>query len=325
MTTPWGPDDPRLRRKAVPGESSIDRVYRLMAEGPKRRSWADRVLRPEPEPQPPAFPEEETPQSPPSGDIGNASRPGTNRDKWRRTRDYKDRGDGFAPTTFAEIEAADRERRADQRAEAVQQDEVHGTRQHDVHGVRVGKRGHVLAGLNPRSRKPGGRFRAGQRAPGRNPPAPRIPVFPTMIEQVLLRPWRTPGGWVNLFRRRALAAISVALALPPESSIMTKLCELRYHDLVMLDLRMPEIGWRHVIAWLRARQDMLGDAVAFNTSWLAIPPGTNGRPRMIGWAMTQTLHRGGAPAWRSRELVRASWSPYVTTTSWAAASCLRPA
>jgi hypothetical protein len=358
MSRSWDPDDPRLRRKAVPGESSVDRLCRRAQEGPKRRDWADRILRPEPDEPPPA-PEEEAHRSQPSDDIGNASSRGHETNNNGHAASYRDRGDDFAPTTLAEIEAAERARRAarpasqqgglhrgdpgppptnandlinyeaarraDRRAEAAHQREVHGTVQHEVHGVKVGKRGHVLAGLDPRSRKPGGRFRAGQRAPGRNPPAPSIPVSPAIIERVLGLGWRTPSGWVNLYRRRALAAIAVALALPPESSTMTKLCALRYHDLVMLDLRMPAIGWRHVYAWLRVRGDMLGPAVASNSSWLAIPPGTNGKPRMIGWAMTQTLHRGGAPAWRSRELIRASWSPHVTTMTWSEASRLRGA
>lgn len=154
------------------------------------------------------------------------------------------------------------------------------------------------------SRKPGGRHRAGQRSAGRNPPNPKTPVDPRVILRVLERKWHTPSGWPNMYRVRSLAALAVALAVPPGTSSI-ELCAMRPSDVARL--KMPEAGWRWVRQWFRHRALFVDGIQGELTSWLAIPPVSNGRPKQIGWALTQSLSRAGAPPWRFSALLRTRW------------------
>lgn len=180
----------------------------------------------------------------------------------------------------------------------------------------------VPSAVPARSRKPGGRHRAGQRAPGRCPPRPTVPVILEVVLGVLRRAWMTPLGTPNVYRVRALAAIAVALVAPRGTTIIG-LCRMLPHEVRRLPI--PKEGRRWLKRWFRIREHWLDRVRDEGTPWLALPPMSRGMPRMIGWAMTQTLHRGGAPAWRSRELVRASWAGHVTTMTWSEASRLRGA
>ena len=162
----------------------------------------------------------------------------------------------------------------------------------------------VPPGIKPHLRKPGGRRRAGQRAPGRCPPNPGTPVDPNVILAVLKRKWLTPSGQPNMWRTRSLAALAVSLALPVNASSID-LCALRPHE--VLPLRMPSAGSRWLRRWFRIRSHFLAGFEAEMTPWLAAPPASNGRPRQIGWAIMHTLSRAGLPAWRIRDILRASW------------------
>ncbi len=162
----------------------------------------------------------------------------------------------------------------------------------------------VPLGILPHLRKPGGRHRAGQRAPGRCPPNPRTPVDPDVILAVLRRNWLTPSGQPNIWRTRGLAALAVSLATPANSSSI-KLCAMYPHE--VRALRMPKVGARWVRRWLRIRSHFLAGLDAEMTPWLSAPPVSNGRPRQIGWATMQTLARADAPAWRMRQLMRSTW------------------
>lgn len=160
----------------------------------------------------------------------------------------------------------------------------------------------LVATLPPRSRKPGGRHRAGQRAPGRCPPKPTIPVIPDVVLGVLRREWLTPDGTPNVYRVRALAVIAVAMAAPKGTTTIS-LCRLLPHEVRRLPI--PREGRRWLRRWFRIREHWLDRILDEGTPWLALPPMSRGMPRMICWAMTQTLHRAKAPAWRARELLRA--------------------
>lgn len=159
----------------------------------------------------------------------------------------------------------------------------------------------VVATLPLRSRKPGGRHRAGQRAPGRCPPPPTIPVIPDVVLGVLRRGWLTPDGAPNVYRVRALAAIAVAMAAPKGTTTIG-LCRMLPHEVRRLPI--PTEGRRWLKRWFKIREHWLDRVRDEATPWLALPPMSRGMPRMIGWAMTQTLHRAKAPAWRARELLR---------------------
>jgi hypothetical protein len=160
----------------------------------------------------------------------------------------------------------------------------------------------VLAALPPRSRKPGGRHRAGQRAPGRNPPAPSLPVIPALVLGVLRREWQTESGAPNPYRVRSLAALAVALAVPRGTTTL-ELCRMLPHE--VLRLPIPREGGRWLQRWFRIRAHWLDVAQGETTPWLALPPMSRGVPRMIGWGVQQTLHRAGLPAWRLGQLLRA--------------------
>lgn len=162
----------------------------------------------------------------------------------------------------------------------------------------------VPAGIKPESRKPGGRHRAGQRAPGRCPPNPRTEVDPRVILGVLKRSWLTSSGEPNLWRVRGLAVIAVALASPAGTTSLD-LAAMSPADVWMLP--MPASGRRWVRRWLRVRSHFVSGGQAELSSWVAAPPASNGRARMIGWAASQTLHRARAPAWRIGSLLKATW------------------
>lgn len=153
-----------------------------------------------------------------------------------------------------------------------------------------------------RSRKLGGRHRAGQRSAGRNPPNPKVPVDLALVLSALDRTWKTrKRGYPNLWRVRALAAITVALAVSPGTTCR-QLCAMRPRDLARLVL--PPNGRRWVRRWLRIRRDWVPGADGELVSWLAIPPASNGTAQQIQWAVVQTLHRAGVPAWRLSALLR---------------------
>lgn len=162
----------------------------------------------------------------------------------------------------------------------------------------------VLATLLPRSRRPGGRNRAGQRTPGRNPPNPGFPVIPEVVLGVLRRKWRTETGEPNLYPVRSLAALAVALTVPRGTTTL-ELCRMLPHE--VRRLRVPREGRRWLKRWFQVREHWLDGIQNEATPWLALPPMSRGMPRMIGWGVQQTLHRGGAPAWRIGRLLRASW------------------
>ena len=127
-----------------------------------------------------------------------------------------------------------------------------------------------------------------------------------MILGVLKRSWLASSGQPNMWRTRSLAALAVSLALPVNASSID-LCALRPHEI--LPLRMPTAGCNWVRRWFVFRAHYLDGHEAELTGWLAAPPASNGRPRQIGWAMSQTLARAGVSAWRARELLRSAWGP----------------
>jgi hypothetical protein len=168
----------------------------------------------------------------------------------------------------------------------------------------------VVAALPATSRKPGGRHRAGQRAPGRCPPNPGIPVVREVVLGVLRRTWMTPAGQPNVYRVRSLAALAAALAVP-KGTTTTELCRMLPRDVRRLEV--PKEGRRWLKRWFQIRAHWLDFIRDEATAWLALPPMSRGMPRMIGWGMTQTLHRAGAPAWRSRQLFAAGLPTIVVS------------
>ncbi len=179
----------------------------------------------------------------------------------------------------------------------------------------------VVAGILARSRKPGGRHRAGQRAPGRNPPDPAFPVIPELVLRVLRRKWRTKSGAPNPYRVRSLAALAVAMAVP-RGTTMLEFCRMLPDE--VLRLPIPREGRRWLRRWFRIREHWLDAVQNAATSWLALPPMSRGMARMVGWGVQQTLHRGGAPAWRIGRLLRASWGSGVGATATTATTADRP-
>jgi hypothetical protein len=156
-----------------------------------------------------------------------------------------------------------------------------------------------------RCRRPGGAARAGQRSRERCSPAPTMPVVPELVLMVLRRRWKVSRwGYPSQWRVRALAALAVALAVPP-STTCGAFCEMLPGDLARL--RWPRAGWRWVRLWLSIRSHRFTPVQDAATPWLAFGKESRGKPRQIGWAIEQALHRGGAPAWRLGALLRASW------------------
>lgn len=162
----------------------------------------------------------------------------------------------------------------------------------------------VPPAILPHLRKPGGRHRAGQRAPGRCPPNPKTPVDSRVVLSVLERNWITAIGKSNPWRTRSLAALAIALAVP-RGTTSIDLCAMLPSDL--LRLWLPSAGCRWLKRWLAFRAYFVCGIEAELTPWAAVPPSSNGRPRQVGWGVTQTLHRAGAPAWRIRDLLATSW------------------
>jgi hypothetical protein len=160
----------------------------------------------------------------------------------------------------------------------------------------------VVAGILARSRKPGGRHRAGQRAPGRNPPAPVLPVIPELVLGVLRRQWRTASGAPNPYRVRSLAGLAVAMAVPRGTTTL-EFCRMLPDE--VLRMTVPREGRRWLKRWFRIRAHWLDANQLETTPWLALPPMSRGMPRMIGWGVQQTFHRAGVPAWRLGQLLRA--------------------
>lgn len=273
----------------------VDRIHRRMAEEPSRRGWVERVLHPEPEEPPPPVTADDGASNDRDG-TSVASTHSPSRDTAPRRRSYNDRGDGIAPTTVAEIEAAERARRADQRAEAERQRET---------AERAN--GRMVAGAHPYPRKPGGGDRAGQRSRGRMlPPAPSGLPNPAAIRAMLLSSsWLTRSKRNDRWRLRTEAALCVVLAVEPGTP-MTRICAMLPDEVLRLPL--PPFAKRRVRKWLWLRAGWLGDSPSrkpsFLVPWLALPPRSNGKPRAIAWAIMRLLARRGAPCWRVRQLLR---------------------
>ncbi len=155
-----------------------------------------------------------------------------------------------------------------------------------------------------RSRKPGGRFRVGQRSGDRKVPVPAIPLQPRAVLLVFRRRWRGKHDVPGLWRIRALAAIAVAMSLPPRTTLQS-LCALRPSDVLQLSMPLP--AWRWVARWLQHRGIALGSASDEQANWLSYGPLSRGRPRQIGWAIVRTFHRAGIPGWRPQKLLRSHW------------------
>lgn len=166
----------------------------------------------------------------------------------------------------------------------------------------------IPPGVPAASRRPCGRSRPGQRSRDRCSPSPTIPVLPPIVLTVLQRRWIARGlGQPTLWRTRSLAALAVALAVPVGTTSIA-LCSMLPAE--VLRLRLPRPGWRWVRRWLRIRSDWLPTNANASMPWLALPPLSRGRPRMIGWGMCQTLNCAGVPAWRVKDLLRARWLPH---------------
>ncbi len=120
---------------------------------------------------------------------------------------------------------------------------------------------------------------------------------------MLQRPWGTRNGQPNPYRVRSLAVLAVALAAPPGTTTIALASMLPKQ---VRALRIPRAGWRWVKRWFRIRSECLPGYLGEESPWVALPPMSRGMPRMIDWGIRQTLHRGGAPAWSLKALLRAS-------------------
>lgn len=230
MSTSWGPDDPR-RRQAVPGDSWVDRTYRRTGEAPKRRDWADLILRPEPDEQPPPAPLEAGPcWSQPSAEQ-----------EVHQVQARKRRHAVLVPPRPVGKPARSRD------------------------GLSPAAR-KVAASLPPGSWKPPSK-RAGQRSKGRNIPTPTEPVDPIRVLFALQRNWEGADGRTWQWRRRGLVILAAALAVPRGTTIerfrsMTPVEILR--------LRMPHPAWKQVVRWLEIHRSIYGSE-ADSLPWLAVP------------------------------------------------------
>lgn len=157
----------------------------------------------------------------------------------------------------------------------------------------------VIHSFPRHSRKPGGRYRAGQRSGDRKIPVPIEPVEPSLVLGVFQRRWRGKHRWTSPWRLRALAAIAVALSVPRGSKVVA-LSGMLPAEVLGLDLAGLPRRW--VVRWLSFRRRALG-GVAEHESWLSYI-GSRGRPRQVGWSVTCTLVRAGLPGWRINQLLR---------------------
>jgi len=160
----------------------------------------------------------------------------------------------------------------------------------------------VRAGIPCQSRKPGGKYREGQRSGSRKIAVPSFPVVPHLVVSVFQRRWR--GKYLVTFpwRIRGLAVIAVAMSVPPGTTIEA-LVRMLPRD--VLQLSMPLSAWRWVVHWLHQRRHAMG-AKSDDQPWLTFR-NSRGTPPQISWAATRTLDRAGLPGWRLSKLLRASW------------------
>lgn len=162
----------------------------------------------------------------------------------------------------------------------------------------------VVQALPSQSRKPGGRRRAGQRSVDRRVPPANCPVMPALVLSAFQRRWRGKLLMTGPWRLRGLAVVAVAMSVRPGTTL-AQFCALTPCE--VMALRMPRVARGWVTKWLRLHQDTYGDG-ALSRPWLAWL-NSRGRPKQIGWAASQTLHRAGLPGWRLSELLRSSWGP----------------
>src|SRR5262249_97394 len=102
-----------------------------------------------------------------------------------------------------------------------------------------------------KSRKPGGRDRAGQRSLGRMVPKPSMEVKALVVEWVFDKRWQSKFRRPSPWRTRALAVIAAAMSVPRGTTII-QLC--RMHPAEILKLTMPFGAWRWVFRWVGYRR-----------------------------------------------------------------------
>lgn len=159
-----------------------------------------------------------------------------------------------------------------------------------------------MAGISPRSRKPGGARREGQRSGSRKIPIPTIPVIPDLVLSAFRRTWASKYPGTGPWRMRGLAVIAVAMSVNHGTTVQG-LCGMLPVDI--LELKMPRAAWKWVMNWLHTRRAFLGSS-SDHQPWLTFS-NSRGMPKQVGWSACQTLHRAKLPGWRVSKLLKAGW------------------
>jgi hypothetical protein len=160
-----------------------------------------------------------------------------------------------------------------------------------------------LSALPPRSRKPGGARREGQRSGSRKVPIPTIPVIPDLVLSAFRRTWASKYPGTGPWRMRGLAVIAVAMSANHGTTVQG-LCGMLPVDI--LELKMPRAAWKWVMNWLHTRRAFLGSASDSPAVGDLLRLSPAGRSK-FGWAACQTLHRAQLPGWRVSKLLEAGW------------------